>query len=208
MNNPALKVAVSHPVGNIKLEIDVATQARCLAVEGPSGAGKSTFLRLIAGITRARSGTVVFADRVWQDGTLFIPPWQRRTAWVPQDALLFPHLTVRGNLTFAGTHPGLAEVAGQLGLNTLLDRWPRHLSGGERQRVALGRALLSGSQLLLLDEPFAALDRALRDRARSCVRTWAEKTCASIVLVSHHASDADALSAERWICEDGRISRL
>lgn len=208
MDTPEVKVAVRHRIGHIDLATEFSSSAKFIAIEGPSGAGKSTFLRIIAGTTRAETGTVCFRNKIWQDQGVFVPAWERGTAWVPQDALLFPHLNVRGNLAFAGEHPELAAVASTLEIDSLLTRWPRHLSGGERQRVALGRAMLTGSKLLLLDEPFAALDRTLRKRVRTCVRQWAEKTNATVVLVSHHTSDAEAWDAESWVFENGRISRL
>jgi ABC-type molybdate transport system ATPase subunit len=128
--------------------------------------------------------------------------------WVPQDDLLFPHLTVAENLGFAGASISEVEQTAELlAVAPLLDRRPRNLSGGERQRVALGRALLAGPELLLLDEPFSALDRPLRLALVKRVRDLAARASMMVVLVSHDESDAAALADERWALVDGVLRR-
>jgi len=147
----------------------------------------------------------------WLDsatGTM-VPPWKRRVGWVPQDALLFPHLTVRENLGYAGaTAPSVEEVAELLKVESLLDRRPRRLSGGERQRVALGRALLAEPRLLILDEPFSALDRPLRLHVSRTVRAFTVERGIPLALVSHDEDDAKVLADERWHLSDGRLVPL
>lgn len=174
-----------------------------LALVGPSGAGKSTLLRVIAGVERRARGTVSFDGATWQDEAgLFLPPWRRRVGWVPQDGVLFPHLTVRQNLGYAARLE-IAPVAELLGVTPLMDRYPRHLSGGERQRVALGRALASAPRLLLLDEPFSALDRPLRAQLGAAVAEWATAHGTSLLVVTHDPFDVAALAEETWeICGD------
>jgi len=134
---------------------------------GPSGSGKTTLLRAIAGLERHDGGFFALGDEVWQDDHVFLPAHRRRVGYVFQEANLFPHLTVRKNLTYGYDRvvPGertvsLDEAITLLGLDTLLDQKPAKLSGGERQRVAIARALLVGPKLLLMDEPLASLDLA------------------------------------------------
>ena len=150
-----------------------------------------------------------FGDEVWldSDAGLNVPAWERRVGWVPQDALLFPHLSLRENLAYAGAGQSEVEsMAESLFLSGLLDRRPRFLSGGERQRVALGRALLSAPRVLLLDEPFSALDRPLRSEIAAMVRTFARDSGTPIVLVSHDEHDAELLADERWVLVAGSLS--
>jgi molybdate transport system ATP-binding protein len=193
------------------LDVHLLTNARSLAVVGPSGAGKSSLLRILAGVERSVPGLVRFAGEIWSEtstGT-FLPPWGRRVGWVPQDNLLFPHLSVRENLAFAGASPEeVAAVARDLGAADLLGRRPGRLSGGERQRVALGRALLSRPRLLLLDEPFSALDRPLRKEVAGVVDAFSRRSGAPLVLVSHDEEDVGALVEERWILTEGSLSPL
>ncbi|RMH11346.1 MAG: ATP-binding cassette domain-containing protein [Gemmatimonadetes bacterium] len=203
-----LDLDLSVRVGPAELEARIAARGRRVAVVGPSGAGKSTLLRVVAGLERRARGRVAFEGRAWLDTSArtHVPPWERRVGWVPQDALLFPHLSVRRNLAYAGADAERVErVAAALQVDGLLERRPRFLSGGERQRVALGRALLSDPRLLLLDEPFAALDRPLRRELAGRLARLADERDLPIVLVSHDEADADLIATERWIVEGGVV---
>ncbi len=185
--------------GGLRVELNTASTR--IAVVGPSGSGKSTILRILAGVERRAHGTVLVKEHCWQDSSngTWVPSWDRRVGWVPQETLLFPHLTVRENLSYGGALPDwVSETAVLLQIEDLLDRRSRRLSGGERQRVALGRALLSKPRLLLLDEPFSALDRPLRGELSELVSDWALDRSVPIVLVSHDEEDAKWLAEERW----------
>jgi molybdate transport system ATP-binding protein len=166
---------------------------------------------VLAGLDRRGEGVVRALGATWQGPGVFVPPWARGVGWVPQDAALFPHLSVSENLVYGAGRAGgaapVAEVAELLGIGALLDRAPRNLSGGERQRVALGRALLSGPRLLLLDEPFGALDRRLRDRVADAVIGWCRARSLPAVLVTHDERDLDVFGAERWRMEGGVVGR-
>ena len=196
------------PVGVGSVALRLASDAAVVGVVGPSGAGKSTLLRVLAGLERRGVGSVRALGEAWQTPGRFVPPWQRRVGWVPQDAVLFPHLSVRENLGYAGANPASAieEIASWLGVENLLTRAPRHLSGGERQRVALGRALLARPRLLLLDEPFSALDRPLRNRLARELAARCRGAGLPVVLVTHDEADLAAFTAERWDFAQGTLS--
>jgi molybdate transport system ATP-binding protein len=204
-----LHVQVRVPLDAIELDVDWRPQSDHVAIVGPSGSGKSTLLRVLAGLEPGAEGHVSFGDEVWldSDSGVHTPAWERRVGWVPQDALLFPHLSLRENLTYAGaSQADVEKMAESLLLSGLLDRRPRFLSGGERQRVALGRALLSVPRMLLLDEPFSALDRPLRSEIAAMVRAFCRDSGTPIVLVSHDEHDAELLADERWVLVRGSLT--
>jgi ABC-type molybdate transport system ATPase subunit len=201
-----LALDVRLALGPRTLRLALASPARALAIVGPSGAGKSTLLRVIAGLERRAAGTVTFGDEAWQAPGVFVPAWRRGVGWVPQDGVLFPHLSVRENLAYAA-RAEVGPVAELLGVSALLERMPRHLSGGERQRVALGRALLALPRLLLLDEPFSALDRPLRAALAEAVAAWAAARGTPLVVATHDADDVAALAEEAWEVREGALSR-
>ena len=158
-----LELNFSQRLGEHCLTINETLPARGItAIFGVSGAGKTSLINAISGLTRPQSGRIVLNDRVLNDAEqrIWLSPDKRRIGYVFQDARLFPHYKVRGNLRY-----GMAKsMAGQfdklvalLGIEHLLDRLPSSLSGGEKQRVAIGRALLTAPELLLLDEPLASL---------------------------------------------------
>lgn len=206
-----LELRLQLPLGAGDLSLDLVTESLSVAVFGPSGGGKSTLLRTVAGVERRGRGLVRVRGQSWMDSErhLFLPPWERGGGWVPQDYLLFPHLRVRQNLGFAGASPeAIEEIARLLLVDHLLERRPRRLSGGEQQRVALGRALLANPRILLLDEPFSALDRPLRNRVAAAVRDFVRKREIPLILVSHDEADAVALAQEHWLLSGGRMERV
>jgi len=200
---------VSVPLAHGDLRLALQTTKSAVAVVGPSGAGKSTLLRVLAGVEKRATGRVVVSGDTWldSDNGVNVPPWERRAGWVPQEASLFPHLSVRDNLVYAAgvKEEDVAGMADMLEVTPLLNRRPRRLSGGERQRVALGRALLSRPRLLLLDEPFSALDRPLRIKLTRLVKTLANERSLPLVIVSHDEHDAEILADEQWHLADGGL---
>jgi ABC-type sulfate/molybdate transport systems ATPase subunit len=172
-----------------------------VGITGPSGAGKSTFLRALAGVERGVEGRILVRGEAWH----LLPAWERRVGWVPQDPTLFPHLTVAENLGYAGKGVDAGVIA-WLGLEGLLWRSPRHLSGGERQRVALGRAMFAAPRVLLLDEPFSAMDPELRARVAEGTLRWCREHDARAVIVSHERGELGGLGAEVWYCRDGTLA--
>lgn len=172
-------------------------------VFGPSGAGKSMLLATIAGLNRLSGGRMALGGRVLEDVAARerTPPHLRGVGLVFQDARLFPHLTVRGNLRYAEqrrpaerTAPIVEEIATRLDLAGLLDRQVRNLSGGEKSRVALARALVSAPELLLLDEPFAALDGRRRRSYLAMLREIALSERLPMMVVTHQIEDAAELA--------------
>jgi molybdate transport system ATP-binding protein len=192
-------------VGTRNLKVRLRTKAPTVAVFGPSGGGKSTILRILAGVEKRAHGLVRVRGEVWMDTSAgqFLSPWDRSTGWVPQEYRLFPHLRVRENMAFSGASAGeVLEVGRALLVDHLLDRRPRGLSGGEQQRVALGRALLARPKILLLDEPFSALDRPLRNHVAARLRDHVRERGLLLLLVSHDEADAVALAQEHWLLSD------
>ena len=152
------------------------------AIYGPSGSGKSTLLDCVAGLRQPAAGSLVsFRGERWLAPDTLVPPWQRRVAYVFQDARLFPHLNVQQNLDFAVSRragkggASMPQVISALALEDLLQRDPAGLSAGQKQRVAIGRALLSAPQLLLLDEPVANLDHAAAHQCLACLQQLARQ---------------------------------
>ncbi|MGD9547338.1 MAG: molybdenum ABC transporter ATP-binding protein [Candidatus Krumholzibacteriia bacterium] len=182
---------------------------------GPSGCGKTTLLRCIAGLERQVDGRIQLADAVWLDSAAGIemPPHRRTLGCVFQDGLLFPHLDVRSNLLFGRRrrNPPAGDEDVQrtirlLGLDGMLERSPDTLSGGERQRVALGRALLAGPDLLLLDEPLASVDAAAREDLYPFIAAVARREDIPILHVTHDRREAAALADHLVLMSGGRIA--
>jgi len=188
------------------VSIDVAA-ARTLAIVGPSAAGKSTLLRVLAGLLRAKSGDVLLHGK----SIAGLSPQERRMALVFQDDALFGNMTVRDNLRFAlrNGHRNDAErveaMARALHVGATLDRRPRELSGGERQRASIARALLSDPEALLLDEPLAHLDPALRRSVRDEVIGVRQRFSGPIVYVTHDHAEAMSVGDELAVLIDGCI---
>jgi molybdate transport system ATP-binding protein len=183
-------------------------------VFGPSGAGKSMLLSTIAGLHRLEAGRVSLNHRVLDDveAKERIAPHLRGVGLVFQDARLFPHLSVRGNLAYAERRrpadrvaPTIDEIAAQLDIANLLDRDVRNLSGGEKSRVALARSLLSAPELLLLDEPFAALDGRRRRAFLEMLRSISTASKLPMMVVTHQIEDAAELADYLIALKDGAI---
>ena len=199
--------------GSFTLEAAVRLEARAAALFGPSGAGKTTILDAIAGLRTPRRGSIVIDDRVLfsTEAGINLPAHRRHVGYVPQDVSLFPHMNVRRNLLY-GRHPGLSpdldRVVGMLEIAPLLERRVTDLSGGERQRVALGRALMSGPSLLLLDEPLAAVDVPLRRRILPYLLRVRDELQIPIVYVSHDREEAEELAGVVVTLDQGRVKAV
>jgi molybdate transport system ATP-binding protein len=193
------------PLAEFALEVSLELSARTTALSGPSGAGKTTLLELIAGLRKPQHGRIELHGRVVCDENVFVPPRARRVGYVPQDDALFPHLSVRQNV-FYGAHEQNDDVIDALEIKPLLDRSVKRLSGGERKRVALARALLTRPDLLLLDEPLAGVDVALRDRVLEYLVRVRDEFPVPAVYVTHQMDEVQAICDEIVFLERGRIT--
>ncbi|WP_336818410.1 thiamine ABC transporter ATP-binding protein ThiQ [Cedecea sp. MMO-103] len=194
----------------MRFSLKVAAGER-IAILGPSGAGKSTLLSLVAGFLAPASGSIVI-DGVDHTRT---PPSARPVSMLFQENNLFSHLTVRQNIAM-GMHPGmkldeaqklrLQEITERVGLTDMLDRLPSQLSGGQRQRVALARCLVRQQPVLLLDEPFSALDPALRKEMLQLLDELCREQRLALLMVSHSIEDAARIASRSIVIKDGRIA--
>jgi molybdate transport system ATP-binding protein len=214
----ALRKLLRHGASGFALDVQFRSEARRVVLHGPSGAGKTQTLRMIAGISAPDDGHVAIAGRVVFDRArgVSLSPQQRRLAYVFQDYALFPHLTVRQNIAFAlasGWRNPRRSVRDaradrwieRFRLQSVAGRYPHQLSVGQRQRTALARALVSEPSALLLDEPFAALDTALRSRLRDSLVALQERLGLQMLMITHDPADVEALGQQVLEIRDGRI---
>ena len=193
--------------------VDLAVPAGSFtAVLGPSGSGKSTLLGVLAGTVRPDSGTVHVGGREVDAPGRHVPPEHRRVGLVPQDGTLFPHLDVAGNVAFGLSgrprtqrRERVEEMLELVGLASLSSRRPDELSGGQQQRVALARALAPAPDVVLLDEPFSALDTSLRSSLRSEVARVLSDAATTAILVTHDQEEALSMADRVVVLRDGRV---
>lgn len=211
-------IRVRATVGSLALDVDIEGGAQPLVLAGPNGAGKTTLLRLIAGARRPDEGLIQVGDRVLFDSSAStdLSPEERRVGYVPQGYALFPHLDVLDNVAFgllaseevataAGRRMRAAGMLDRMGCVQLGRRDPHSLSGGERQRVALARALMTDPEILLLDEPLAALDAIARRQLRAFLADHLGALRRPTLVVTHDVRDARALSADMVVLERGSV---
>ncbi len=183
------------------------------AVFGPSGSGKTTLLRCMAGLEMASNGLLRVGGEAWQEGSTFVPTYQRRFGYVFQEASLFPHLSVRDNLEYGlrriapeARKLKLEQVVGWLGLQSLLNRKDTmNLSGGEQQRVAIGRALLTSPSLLLMDEPLSALDITSKHEILPYLERLHSELEIPVIYVSHALDEVARLADYIVLLDKGSV---
>lgn len=202
----SLDVRLSHSLRAFALDLTLAVGRETFALVGPTGAGKTSVLRAIAGLVRPDTGRIALGDRVWLDTAAGMdePPERRSVGLVFQDYALFPHMSVAENVAY-GSLSGARESMRLLELEPLAKARPRDLSGGERQRVALARALARDPDVLLLDEPLAAVDAQSRGRLRDELRGLLGTLGLPTILVTHDFQDAVGLADRVGALNEGRL---
>ena len=195
-------------------DVSLATrEGEFLVFLGPSGSGKTTLLRMIAGLEMPTSGEILIGGQVVND----LSPRERRIAMVFQSYALYPHMTVRDNMSFAlmlakqpkdAIESRVARAAGILGLKDYLDRYPRQLSGGQRQRVAMGRAIVRDPQVFLFDEPLSNLDAKLRVQMRTEIRELHQRLKTTSIYVTHDQIEAMTMADKIVVMHDGRVEQI
>lgn len=210
----SVSVDVSQAFNGFQLKVAFRADAGVTAIFGHSGSGKTTLINAIAGLLRPDQGRIEINGRPVFDSTdgTDLPPHKRRIGYVFQDARLFPHMTVQQNLRYGQrfhrrTVLADADVVDMLGIGALLDRRPGDMSGGEKQRVAIGRALLSAPELLLLDEPLAALDTARKEEILPFLERLRDHAALPILYVSHSVSEVARLADTLVLLEKGSVKR-
>ena len=207
-----IDVDMHHSFGDASISAQFKSDGGVTALFGRSGAGKTTVINAIAGLLRPDQARIVVKDRVLVDTAqgVFVPPHQRRIGYVFQDARLFPHLTVRKNLLygarFTERRVSMDPVVELLDLKPFLERGTEALSGGERQRVAIGRALLSAPDMLLMDEPLAALDQGRKHEILPYLMRLRDEAAVPIVYVSHAISEVAQLANTLVVLDNGAIA--
>jgi ABC-type sulfate/molybdate transport systems ATPase subunit len=212
-----LSFALDSRRGSFHLQVECNFASDWTVIFGPSGAGKSTLLRLLAGldhrVDHPKTGNIILDGRALTETStgLRVPPGDRQTSLVSQQPSLFPHLNAQANVAFglrnlerAASARRVDEMLDLVGATDLAFRRPQDLSGGEAQRVALARALAPAPRLLLLDEPFSALDGVASDALLVRLQTWLRANHVQTVVATHDATDALATSAEVLLLRDGR----
>jgi molybdate transport system ATP-binding protein len=210
-----VSIQISHDFGPFRLDTAFQAGPGLTALFGRSGSGKTTVINAVAGLLTPQQGNITVAGRVLFDSAagINLPAHKRRVGYVFQDARLFPHMTVAQNLRYGkrfNHRPGPlpeSEVIDMLGIGGLLSRRPTALSGGEKQRVAIGRALLSAPDILLLDEPLAALDATRKDEILPYLERLRDQARLPILYVSHAMTEVARLANTLVLLQDGTVRR-
>jgi len=210
---PAIQARFALALAGFTLDVDLALPGRGVtALFGPSGSGKTTLLRCLAGLARPPKGRLSVNGVTWQDDAVFLPTHRRPIGVVFQEASLFSHLTVRGNVDYglkrtppASRGAGPAAAIELLGIGPLLERPTSDLSGGERQRVAIARALAVNPQLLLMDEPLASLDQARKQEILPYLKRLHDELEIPVLYVSHSADEIARLADHLVLLSRGRV---
>ncbi len=197
----AIDIDVAKRRGDRIVETRFTAGPGLTALFGPSGAGKTSILNMVAGLLRPDRGHIRVGNRILFGDGIDLLPEARRVGYVFQDGRLFPHRRVRANLLYghdlaqpANRWMTPEEAVAFLGIGQLLDRWPHSLSGGEAQRVAIGRALLAGPEILLMDEPLSSLDAARRGDIMTVIERIRDELKLPILYVSHDRAEVDRLA--------------
>ncbi|MCK8564316.1 molybdenum ABC transporter ATP-binding protein ModC [Yersinia ruckeri] len=209
-----LELDFTQQLGDLTLQVSAELPAQGItAIFGLSGAGKTSLINVVGGLTRPQQGRVVLNGRVLVDveKQRYLPPEKRKVGYVFQDARLFPHYRVRGNLQYgmaASMRAQFDTIVNLLGIAPLLSRFPMTLSGGEKQRVAIGRALLTAPELLLMDEPLASLDLPRKQELMPYLERLSQDVNIPILYVSHSMDEILRLADRVMVMDAGKIRAM
>ena len=207
-DSPKIRLNFRKSLGSFTLAVDCVLEEKVSAFLGVSGSGKSTLLNCLSGILTPDEGEIVFGDEILYSSTskINLPPEKRRFGYIFQEGYLFPHLTVAQNIRYGQPYSRKSsEAIDVLEISELLQRYPKQLSGGQRQRVAIARALAMEPRMLLMDEPLAALDSALKDRIIPYLHHVKNAFEIPILYITHAFSEAMALADEAFLIANGEI---
>ena len=214
MNHIDVKLKKSFSDTGFNIDVDFTLpRGGITVIFGPSGSGKSTILRLLAGLECAEAGSIYLGSQPWVDSTkgINLPPQERAVGFLFQDLALFPHLDVKANIGYAldgkNNLNSVTKMIDMAELTGLEDRYPHELSGGEKQRVALSRALIRSPELLLLDEPFSALDASVKKTLYNEIIKLHKKIGFTAVLVTHDLAEAYKLAEHAVTLKSGKVER-
>ena len=192
--------------GEMELNISLSIPSRqFLIVTGPSGSGKTTLLRVVAGLEKS-NGKIVVENEIWQDSNIFLPPQKRGIGFLFQSYALFPNMTILEHLLFVDSDIEFANYLLEIThLTKLKNRYPQYLSGGQKQRVALARALMKRPKLLLLDEPFSALDTNMRNHLQQEILSIHREFGTTTMMVTHNREEMEKMGDRYITIEHGKI---
>ena len=207
-DSTSIRLDFRKSLGSFTLKVNCTLETKVSAFLGVSGSGKSTLLNCVSGTLTPDEGEIAFGDEIFYASAakINLPPEKRRFGYIFQEGYLFPHLTVAQNIRYGQPNPRKSSDAiDVLEISELLQRYPKELSGGQRQRVAIARALAMEPRMLLMDEPLAALDSALKGRIIPYLHHIKEAFETPILYVTHAFSEAMALADEAFLIADGEI---
>ena len=207
-DNTSIRLDFRKSLGSFTLAVNCTLETKVSAFLGVSGSGKSTLLNCVSGTLTPDEGEIAFGDEILYKAAakINLPPEKRRFGYVFQEGYLFPHLTVAQNIRYGQPNPRkYSDAIDVLEISELLQRYPKELSGGQRQRVAIARALAMEPRMLLMDEPLAALDSALKNRIIPYLHHIKEAFETPILYVTHAFSEAMALADEAFLIANGEI---
>lgn len=212
LENISKKFGQTSVLENLSLSVLPASRT---VIVGPSGSGKTTLLRILAGFETPDSGRITLAGKTLFDENTFVPAHQRGIGFVPQEGALFPHMKVGDNIAYGLTgshhenHRRVAELMELVSLDyRLQNHWPHEISGGQQQRVALARALAQEPMLMLLDEPFSALDTGLRAATRKATAELLAHAGVATILVTHDQHEALSFASQIAVIREGRFTQV
>lgn len=209
-----MTLQLKRQTSDLDIDLTLPTQG-ITALFGPSGSGKTTILRCLAGLDRIKHGRIRVGESVWQNEQVFVPTHQRALGYVFQENSLFPHLSVKHNLEYGlkrcpkeRQKYSFEQVVAWLGLSALLKRQPHELSGGQRQRVAIGRAILTSPELLLMDEPLSNLDQGSKNEILPYLKNISIEANVPMIYVSHALTEVLYLADTLALIDQGRITAV